>query len=139
MADLLWADFVNEDGNHMSKRGVSFAAGPDIAAKFMHLNNLQLIVRSHEMKEEGYELQKGGRVVTVFSAPNYCDQSGNKGAFINFTAPDLKPVYTQFIASVILSLCANHVLATSKQTSDGICISIYDVLTIELYQFYIPC
>ena len=100
MADLLWSDFVNEEGRHPSKRGVSLAAGPDIAAKFMDANNLQLIVRSHEMKDEGYELQKGGRVVTVFSAPNYCDQMKNKGAFIRFLAPELKPVYTQFTASV---------------------------------------
>jgi hypothetical protein len=27
---------------------------------------------------------QGGRVVTVFSAPNYCDQFGNKGAFARF-------------------------------------------------------
>lgn len=100
MADLLWSDFVNEDGRHMSKRGVSFAAGPDIAAKFVEKNNLQMIVRSHEMKEEGYEVQKGGKVVTVFSAPNYCDQGGNKGAFIVFVAPEMKPTYTQFTASV---------------------------------------
>ncbi len=100
MADLLWADFVNEDGKHVSKRGVSFAAGPDVSRRFVERNNLQMIVRSHEMKEEGYEVQRGGRVVTVFSAPNYCDQSGNKGAFIRFVAPDMIPKYTQFVASV---------------------------------------
>jgi serine/threonine-protein phosphatase 5 len=32
-----------------------------------------MLVRSHEVKPEGFEYQKGGRVVTVFSAPNYCD------------------------------------------------------------------
>lgn len=33
-----------------------------------------LIVRSHEVKEEGYEIEHDGKLVTVFSAPNYCDQ-----------------------------------------------------------------
>ena len=32
-----------------------------------------MLVRSHEVKPEGYEYQKGGKVLTVFSAPNYCD------------------------------------------------------------------
>lgn len=34
---------------------------------------LAMLVRSHEVKPEGYEYQKGGKVLTVFSAPNYCD------------------------------------------------------------------
>ena len=30
----------------------------------------------------GYEIEHGGKLATVFSAPNYCDQMGNKGAYI---------------------------------------------------------
>lgn len=26
------------------------------------------------MKDDGYEIHHGGKLVTVFSAPNYCDQ-----------------------------------------------------------------
>lgn len=33
-----------------------------------------LVVRSHEVKEEGYEIEHDGKLITVFSAPNYCDQ-----------------------------------------------------------------
>ena len=139
MSDLLWSDFVNEDGRHLSKRGVSYAAGPDVAAKFVENNGLKMIVRSHEMKEEGYEVQRGGKVVTVFSAPNYCDQGANKGAFIRFTAPDMNPVYTQFTAVVILQLYANPLpIATSKQASHGLCFALHDVLiNFTIRQLYL--
>ncbi|GER56495.1 serine/threonine-protein phosphatase 5 [Striga asiatica] len=55
-----------------------------------------LVVRSHEVKDEGYEIEHDGKLITVFSAPNYCDQMGNKGAFIRFEAPDLKPNIVTF-------------------------------------------
>eukprot|EP00826_Nyctotherus_ovalis_P045063 TRINITY_DN4934_c0_g1_i13.p3 TRINITY_DN4934_c0_g1~~TRINITY_DN4934_c0_g1_i13.p3 ORF type:complete len:111 (-),score=25.58 TRINITY_DN4934_c0_g1_i13:59-391(-) len=100
MADLLWSDFVDEDGLHLSVRGASCAAGPDLAAEFAEANGIKLIVRSHEVKTEGYEVQRGGKVVTVFSAPNYCDQAGNCGAFIKFTAPQMDPQYFKFTAAV---------------------------------------
>ncbi|RVW98593.1 Serine/threonine-protein phosphatase 5 [Vitis vinifera] len=47
----------------------------------MHMACLtDLVVRSHEVKDEGYEIEHDGKLITVFSAPNYCDQMGNKGA-----------------------------------------------------------
>jgi len=39
----------------------------------------------------------GGRVVTVFSAPNYCDSMENKGALIRFNHL-LQPTYKKFEA-----------------------------------------
>lgn len=69
-----------------------------------------MLVRSHECKDEGYEVEADGRLVTVFSAPNYCDQvlvptggpltplqMGNKAAVIRFSK-DLTPHYIQFSA-----------------------------------------
>ncbi|KAJ9522034.1 hypothetical protein QJQ45_005077 [Haematococcus lacustris] len=55
-------------------------------------------VRSHEVKEEGYQVEHDGRCVTIFSAPNYCDQMGNKGAFIRFNGNDMVPHFTTFEA-----------------------------------------
>ena len=95
MSDLLWADPQPMQGRSASKRGVGFAFGPDYTEGFLKANNLSLVVRSHEVKEEGYVEEHGGKCITVFSAPNYCDQQGNKGAYIRFGA-DLKPKFTKF-------------------------------------------
>lgn len=51
-----------------------------------------------QVKDDGYEIAHDGNCITVFSAPNYCDQMGNKGAFITFTGGDMSPQFTQFAA-----------------------------------------
>ncbi|XP_054799323.1 serine/threonine-protein phosphatase 5 isoform X1 [Prosopis cineraria] len=91
MCELLWSDPQPLPGRGPSKRGVGLSFGPDVTKSFLKENNLELVVRSHEVKDEGYEIEHDGKLITVFSAPNYCDQMGNKGAFIRFEAPDLKP------------------------------------------------
>lgn len=98
MSDMLWSDPVDMNGRHPSKRGISIGFGPDITAKFLKENNLELMIRSHEMRPEGYDVVHDGKLITIFSAPNYCDQMGNKGAFIRFTGKDMKPRYEKFSA-----------------------------------------
>jgi len=60
-----------QNGRSVSKRGVSCQFGPDVTARFLEENNLDFIVRSHEVKAEGYEVTHSGKCITVFSAPNY--------------------------------------------------------------------
>jgi len=98
MCDMLWSDPQIAEGRGASKRGVSCQFGPDVTQKFCQDNGLDYIIRSHEVKDEGYDVQHNGRCITIFSAPNYCDQMGNKGAFITLRPPDLKPEFTQFEA-----------------------------------------
>lgn len=95
--ECLWSDPQPQNGRSPSKRGVGIMFGPDVAERFFKANGLELLIRSHECKDEGYELEHGGKTITVFSAPNYCDQMGNKGAFIKLKE-DLKPEYTTFSA-----------------------------------------
>ncbi|KAK9150728.1 hypothetical protein Syun_009037 [Stephania yunnanensis] len=98
MCELLWSDPQPTPGRGPSKRGVGLSFGGDVTKRFLLENNLDLVVRSHEVKDEGYEIEHDGKLITVFSAPNYCDQMGNKGAFIRFEAPDLKPNIVTFSA-----------------------------------------
>ncbi|XP_073122365.1 serine/threonine-protein phosphatase 5 isoform X2 [Henckelia pumila] len=98
MCELLWSDPQPQLGRGPSKRGVGLSFGADVTKRFLQDNNLDLVVRSHEVKDEGYEIEHDGKLITVFSAPNYCDQMGNKGAFIRFEAPDLKPNIVSFSA-----------------------------------------
>ena len=94
-SDLLWSDPQPFPGRSPSKRGVGYSFGPDVTSSFLTLNGLTLLVRSHEVKDEGYVVEHGGKCVTIFSAPNYCDSMGNKGAFIRFKK-DVKPEFVKF-------------------------------------------
>eukprot|EP01083_Nonionella_stella_P140952 433347_1 len=97
MTDILWSDPQDSYGLAPSKRGGGTMFGPDITKKFLADNDLNLIVRSHEVQEEGYKVLHDGKLITVFSAPNYVDQMGNKGAFITMDKQYI-PKFTQFTA-----------------------------------------
>lgn len=96
MCELLWSDPMNAPDRAPSKRGVGVQFGPDVTHKFCKLNNLDMIIRSHEVKAEGYEVAHEGKCITVFSAPNYCDTMGNKGAYIVIYGGELKPYYLTY-------------------------------------------
>jgi serine/threonine-protein phosphatase 5 len=106
MMEMLWTDPQDEPGRGPSKRGIGIQFGPDVTQKFCESNGLKGIIRSHEVRMEGYSEEHNGQLITVFSAPNYCDSQNNKGAYINigvdgklrfetFDAvphPDIKPM-----------------------------------------------
>lgn len=71
MCELLWSDPQPQNGRAPSKRGVGCQFGPDVTKKFLELNKLSYVIRSHEVKNEGYEVAHDGKCITVFSAPNY--------------------------------------------------------------------
>jgi len=101
MCELLWSDPQPMFGRAPSKRGVGCQFGPDVTRKFLADNKLDYVVRSHEVKDNGYEVCHDGKLITVFSAPNYCDSMGNKGAFINLTGSkdgEMPPKYVTYEA-----------------------------------------
>nr|CAG4641580.1 EOG090X03S1 [Eurycercus lamellatus] len=98
MCELLWSDPQPMKGRSPSKRGVGIQFGPDVTTRFLERNHLDYIIRSHEVKSDGYEVAHDGKCITVFSAPNYCDTMGNKGAFITMNGKDMKPNFTTYEA-----------------------------------------
>lgn len=98
MCELLWSDPQPQPGRAPSKRGVGCQFGPDVTKTFLELNKLDYIIRSHEVKNDGYEVAHDGLCITVFSAPNYCDTMGNKGAFITLKGKSMEPVYRTYEA-----------------------------------------
>jgi len=98
MCELLWSDPQPMYGRSPSKRGVGCQFGPDVTRRFLENNKLDYIIRSHEVKDNGYEVTHDGKCITVFSAPNYCDTMGNKGAFISLEGKDMIPKYTTYEA-----------------------------------------
>ena len=99
MCELLWSDPKEEKGISPSERGAGVYFGPDVTENFLKRNNLTLLIRSHEVRMEGYQIEQEGKTITIFSAPNYCDQVGNKGALIKFKGKDMKLIFIQFDAS----------------------------------------
>ena len=64
-------------------RGVSFTFGAEVAAKFLHKHDFDLICRAHQVVEDGYEFFAKRQLVTLFSAPNYCGEFDNAGAMMS--------------------------------------------------------
>lgn len=84
MCDLLWSDpDTTVNGWGENERGVSFVFGADVVAEFLELHDLDLLVRAHQVVEDGYEFFAGRRLVTLFSAPNYCGEFDNAGGIIS--------------------------------------------------------
>lgn len=94
--DALWSDPKKTPGVEANSfRGGGCCFGPDITKEIMKKNNLSLIIRSHECKENGYEYTHSDGILTVFSASNYYEYGSNNGAYVKLTA-NLKPIIVQF-------------------------------------------
>jgi len=112
VSDVLWSDPVQQNGLVKNEsRGVGLVFGPDVTDAFLEANGLKLIIRSHE----GPDARRGicdagmsdmmtgfavdhdtphGKLVTVFSAPDYPqfqdegDRTNNRAAVVILKAPD---------------------------------------------------
>ncbi|XP_044469934.1 serine/threonine-protein phosphatase PP1 isozyme 2-like isoform X2 [Mangifera indica] len=84
LCDLLWSDPGQDvKGWGMNDRGVSYTFGPDAVSDFLMKHDMDLVCRAHQVVEDGYEFFADRRLVTIFSAPNYCGEFDNAGAMMS--------------------------------------------------------
>ncbi|WVQ94216.1 serine/threonine-protein phosphatase PP-X isozyme 1 [Kwoniella sp. CBS 9459] len=98
MCDLLWSDPDDIQGWGMSPRGAGFLFGSDVVEQFNHNNDIELIARAHQLVMEGYKLMFDRKIVTVWSAPNYCYRCGNTASVLELDE-NLRQEYKVFDAA----------------------------------------
>ena len=84
LADLMWSDpsKVHQQYIRNEERGIAQWFGKEAVNDLLERNGLDLICRAHQCVEDGYEFLFDMRLVTLFSAPNYCGDYDNSGAIM---------------------------------------------------------
>ena len=86
LCDFMWSDPSNS--NELwgpNARGISYTYNTQSITTFLKNNKLQLLCRAHQLVSDGYKFGANNKIITVFSAPNYCGNCGNDGAVMKIT------------------------------------------------------
>ncbi|OHS96071.1 Ser/Thr protein phosphatase [Tritrichomonas foetus] len=98
LCDLCWSDPEDVKKWRQNQRGAGYFFGENEVTRFNLLNNISLVTRSHQLVLEGSkfyfparenEPKKSGscdegRLVTIWSAPNYSYRSNNKASIMKY-------------------------------------------------------
>lgn len=107
ISDLMWSDPDEKIQSFMkNSRGAGLLFGKTEVIKFNRMNRLTMVCRSHQLANEGYQAyfgdsSKDWRLITVWSAPDYCYRSGNKACILEidkskFANPNTKKALHTF-------------------------------------------
>ena len=90
LCDLLWANPDNkvmgwEENDSIDSEcdGISFSFGSEIVSKFLAKHDMDLVVRGHQVVEDGYEFFAKRQLVTLFSAPNFKGEYDNAAGMMS--------------------------------------------------------
>jgi len=88
--DLVWSDPEEVDNWSTSPRGAGWLFGSRVTEEFMDLNGLSLICRAHQLVQEGYKYMFEQKLITVWSAPNYCYRCQNVASILQIDTDGTK-------------------------------------------------
>lgn len=123
---LLWSDPGEKAWFHGNARGCGFLFGPEATKQFLTSNKFDFIVRAHQLQMNGWAWEHDNKVLTIFSAPNYCGINGNKGGIliINGSQESLAPdaltlVNYDSVEEVTPLFCPSSPIAPPKPSADA--------------------
>ncbi|EAR99840.3 serine/threonine protein phosphatase 2A (macronuclear) [Tetrahymena thermophila SB210] len=82
MSDLMWSDPDKMKGWQISPRGAGYLFGQNIVEDFCRRNNIEAILRAHQLVLDGYISFFEEKLFTIWSAPNYCYRQGNLASIL---------------------------------------------------------
>jgi serine/threonine-protein phosphatase PPG1 len=83
MADLVWSDpDPDKEEFAISARGAGYTFGKLVVERFLYINNMDHILRAHQLCNAGYQVLFDDKLSTVWSAPNYCYRCGNLASIL---------------------------------------------------------
>jgi serine/threonine-protein phosphatase 4 catalytic subunit len=86
MCELLWSDPDDISDWESNPRGAGVIFGSGLVDKFLQMNNMNFVVRAHQLIMEGYKIHFNGKLFTVWSAPNYCYRCNNLASIMKLDA-----------------------------------------------------
>lgn len=86
--DIMWSDPWGENGWKKSPRGAGYVFGKEQVDQFCYINNIKFITRAHQLVMDGYKWWFDKKLVTIWSAPNYCYRCGNIASIMEIDEND---------------------------------------------------
>jgi len=80
---IVWSDPTSYDPEYtQSARGSGYLFGEVALNRFLIQNDIDILIRAHECVDNGASTTFGRKLITVFSASNYCGAAPNKAGVV---------------------------------------------------------
>lgn len=89
LEEILWSDpLENMRGTYPSPRGAGRLFGEDITRKLLEMLKVKALIRGHEPCEEGFRVNHGGKILTIFSRKG-TPYHNERGAYLQLNVSEM--------------------------------------------------